>query len=131
MSLRLLVVVLAGAVSALLIACGGGDGNSGSNGGSSEGGAEADFEMRTVGSSSVDFAFEPDSIELTAGQEVTMRFVNDSAQPHSFKIDGVIDTGAVKIGDSATFTFTPDEDSTIFYCTLHGPATMSGEIILN
>lgn len=130
---------LAALATAFLAACGGG-GNGGSSGGGGDGGGDAaDLTVRILGSSSQDFHFEPDSIELTAGVEVTLDFINESEQPHSFRIDGLVDSGVIKNpGSDAKSTesmirlrFTPTEPGEkFFYCTAHGPQSESGQVII-
>ena len=126
--------------AAFLAACGGGGGDDGGgDGGSSTENAEADITVKMVGTSSQTFHFEPGSIELQSGVEVKLLFVNESAQPHSFRIDGLIDSGVIKNpGSEATstestilLTFTPTEaGEKFFYCTAHGPQSESGTVII-
>jgi plastocyanin len=131
--------------AAFLAACGGDDdgGGGGSNGGGgggasgSPGDGTADIEVRIVGQSP--FHFEPDSIELQSGVETTLDFINESGLPHSFRIDGLVDSGVIKNpGSDATssessirlrFTATEPGEK-IFYCTAHGPQSESGTVII-
>jgi plastocyanin len=127
-----------GAVAAaFLAACGGGGGGDG--GGSSGGGDDVDVTVRMTGSSAQDFAFEPKTINITAGVETTLLFINESAQPHSFRIDGVVDTTVIKNPGSlatstestkkVTFTIAePGERQ--FYCSAHGPQSENGIAIV-
>jgi len=132
---------MAAFASTLLAACGG-DGDSGDGGGGGGGGGsggEADITVTMVGTSSQTFHFEPDAIELQSGVEVALLFVNESAQPHSFRIDGLVDTGVIKNpGSDATSTestklvrFTPAEPGEkMFYCSAHGPQSESGTVTI-
>lgn len=132
---------MAALASAFLAACGGGDddgGDGGGSGGSSSGdGGEADITVRIVGQSP--FHFEPDVIELKAGVEVTLDFINESGLPHSFRINGLVDSGVIKnpgsdaksSESSIRLRFTPTEaGETIFYCTAHGPQSESGKVTI-
>lgn len=126
---------MAGLASAFLAACGGGDDDD--DGGDGGGDAAADIVVTIVGESP--FHFEPDTIELQAGVEVTLEFRNESGLPHSFRIDGLVDTGVIKNPTSSATstesvirkTFTPTEPGEkIFYCTAHGPQSESGTVII-
>jgi plastocyanin len=128
---------LAAIATAFLAACGGGGGDDSSGGGG--GGGDADITVKMLGTSAVTFHFEPDSIELVSGVEVTLEFINESAQPHSFTIAGLVDTDVIKNPGSdatstkskKTVTFTPTEPKeTIFYCKAHGPQSESGKVVI-
>jgi plastocyanin len=138
---RLLGVTGAGAFAAFLAACGGGDddddGGGGGGASGSVGDGTADITVKIVGESP--FHFEPDAIELQAGVETTLDFINESGLPHSFKINGLVDSGVIKNpGSDATssessirLVFTPTEPGeTIFYCTAHGPQSESGTVTI-
>jgi plastocyanin len=132
---------LTAVAAALLAACGGGgDDGGGGDGGSGGGGdADVDITVRMIGSSSQDFAFDPKTIEVMAGVETTLLFVNESAQPHSFRIDGIVDTTVIKNPGSeakstestkkVTFTI-PEPGDKMFYCSAHGPQSESGTVIV-
>ncbi len=131
---------MAAFASAFLAACGGGGsggGDGGGAGGATSDEGPADLTVIIVGTSP--FHFEPDAIELQSGVEVTLEFRNESGLPHSFRIDGLVDTGVIKNpGSDATSTksvkrvkFTPKEPGeTIFYCTAHGPQSESGKVTI-
>jgi plastocyanin len=130
---------MAALASAFLAACGGGDDDDGGGGGGSSGGGsdEADITVRIVGQSP--FHFEPDAIELVSGVEVTLDFINESGLPHSFRINGLVDSGVIKnpgsdaksSDSSIRLRFTPTEPGeTIFYCTAHGPQSESGKVTI-
>jgi plastocyanin len=125
---------LTAAAAAFLAACGGGDG-----GDAAADQAEADVTVTMLGSSSQTFHFEPEAIQLQSGVEVKLLFVNESAQPHSFRIDGLVDSGVIKNpGSEATstestilLTFTPTEPGEkMFYCSAHGPQSESGTVTI-
>jgi plastocyanin len=136
---KLKLAALAAAASALLAACGGGEngvapGGSGSPAGQG-GGATVTVKL---------FAFEPASLEVEAGTEVT--WTNEDNILHTVtsgkpgddldmsgaaanppKPDGLFD-GKLD-GKGATFSFTFDEPGTYtYYCDIH--REMHGEIVV-
>jgi plastocyanin len=134
---RLLLVSAIAVMSALLVACGDDDDDDGSTAAptvpaeetaaSGDGGAAAAEQVNMI-----DFGFEPSSLSATAGEEVTLELTNSGELPHTFTIDGLVDSMEVPAGESATISFTPSEAGTLtFFCTIHGAATMSGELTVN
>lgn len=74
----------------------------------------------TASISAVDNAFEPNELQLTAGEEVTVSFTNEGANPHTFTSDELgFDTGSVEPGATAEVTFTAPEEETAFVCSIH------------
>jgi plastocyanin len=126
--------------AALVAACGGGGGSGDGGGGSSDGGSSdeaADITVIIVGTSP--FHFEPDAIEFPSGVEQLLEFRNESELPHSFRIDGVVDTGVIKnpgsdaksSASTKRVRFTAKEPGEkIFYCTAHGPQSESGKVTI-
>ncbi len=106
------------AVAALsLSACGGGSGDEAaettSGGGGGSGGSE-------ISLSAVDNEFEPTTLEVPAGEEVTVNFTNDGETVHTFTSDELeFDSGNVEGGDSKTVTFTAPDGEVEFVCTIH------------
>ena len=77
----------------------------------------------------LDNSFNPASANARAGQKVTVNVKNDGQRPHSFTIDGVVDTGRLDAGQSKTVEFTPSSAGALtFYCTIHSAAVMSGTV---
>ena len=69
------------------------------------------------------FRFEPDRVEVRAGQQVTLRVVNRGPSPHDLTIQDLqVDTGQFNPGEERTITFTapnrPGEYQ--FICTVPG-----------
>lgn len=141
---KLLVVCTVALVGALLIACGDDDSDGSSStpaeptatvteaateapagaAGDSEGGAGSAQSMSVF-----DFGYDPAGLTVTSGDEVMLEVTNTGGLPHTFTIDGVVDSGVVEAGESASVSFTPDETGTLtFYCTIHGESRMSGEL---
>ena len=135
-------LLLAGAFvlgSLWLIACGGDDNEgSGTDGGgatatrpaaSGTAAPTATVPAGAVLVSMVDFGYQPGVIPARAGQRLQLQVANRGQQPHTFTIDGVIDSGGLAGGDSKLVEFTPAQAGMLtFYCTVHGRNTMSGEL---
>lgn len=74
-----------------------------------------------------DSAFVPSTLELPAGDEVTIEVTNDDTIPHDFTIESIdLSTGVIEAGDVTTVTFTVPDSETEFLCTLH--SRMTGRI---
>jgi plastocyanin len=113
------VSVLAG-FTVLSVACGGDNGN-----GSPGGGSSLQVEM-------LDFDYQPATLSVRSGTSVTLEVENAGDQPHTFTIDGVVDSGVVNAGQSTRVIFTPaSAGSLTFYCTVHGRGSMSGTLTVN
>ena len=78
-----------------------------------------------------DFAFDPTLIEVDAGEEVEVTFVNAGNVAHTFTAEDVDVDVEAATGEEADVSFTaPDEDATItFVCRFH-PSQMTGEIVV-
>jgi plastocyanin len=73
-----------------------------------------------------DFAFSPDTIEITAGTTVT--WTNNDSAPHTVTSDdGAFDSGDLAQGDSVSLTFNEPGTYT-YHCTYH--PNMVGTIIV-
>lgn len=115
------VLPAAAAVAALaLTACGGATPASGDvRTGPADGEA---IEIVTV-----DNDFQPATLELEPGSEVTIEVTNEGDQPHNLVIDEVdLSTGTLETGDVATATFTVPDETVTFHCSFH--PGMTGEI---
>jgi plastocyanin len=77
----------------------------------------------------LDNSFNPATASARAGQKVTVNVKNDGQRPHTFTIDGVVDSGRLNAGESKTVEFTPSTAGSLaFYCTIHTAAVMSGTL---
>lgn len=75
----------------------------------------------------VDNEFQPSTLELEPGTEVTAEVTNQGNQPHNLVIDDVdLSTGTLETGDVATATFTVQDGPVTFHCSFH--PGMTGEI---
>ena len=67
-----------------------------------------------------DTFFEPETLELTAGEKVTVEITNEGSAPHDFAIEDLdLNTGTIEGGAVATATFEVPDSNTKFECTLH------------
>jgi plastocyanin len=126
-------------LSAMLVACGddddgaGGDASDATPVATQDGAASgSDGDGEAVAVNMIDFGYEPDSLTAVAGESMTLQLTNSGDLPHTFTIDGVVDSMEVAAGESAEITFTVEEAGTLtFFCTIHGAATMSGELTVS
>lgn len=105
-------------VTTLAASCSGDDGG-GPGGGAATGSAGPTVTMK-------DIAFDPTSLTVTAGQDTTIRLVNEDGVEHSFTLDDDSVSQDVEGGESSSVTINVSE--TIgWHCTYH-PDTMKGTI---
>ena len=115
--MRKLVLLGAALFVALLPACGGGDEEPGSS------------VSQTAELEAFDYYFEPTSLLVELGAEVTIEFANNGSVSHSFSapdLDVEVEAGN---GQEATVTFTaPDQPGSFdFFCKYHADE-MTGTI---
>jgi nitrite reductase (NO-forming) len=68
--------------------------------------------------------FTPATLELPAGEEVTIEITNADDRAHDFAIEAAgLNTGTIEAGAVATATFTVPEGNTEFVCTFHSGMT--------
>jgi plastocyanin len=124
---KLLVASVVVVIAAAFVACGGGDDEDDDSPGPSGGGNSAAIDVRML-----DFAYESTGVRGVAGQQTTLNLKNDGAQPHTFTITGLVDSGTVAPGQSKTISFTPTQAGTLtFFCAIHSQAVMSGRMTVN
>ncbi|MGH2775677.1 MAG: cupredoxin domain-containing protein [Actinomycetota bacterium] len=71
-----------------------------------------------------DQAFDPGTLNLTAGEEVTVEVTNDDSTAHDFAIESLdLNTGTVEANEVATATFTVPDEGVEFVCTFHPDMT--------
>lgn len=102
----------------LVAACGSDDGATGSGGGSAD-------ETITI----ADFTFDPDTLELPSGQDVTIEVTNNDDVEHSFTLDDDSVGQDVEAGESQTVTLNLT-DGIGWHCEYH-PAQMTGTITVS
>ena len=75
-----------------------------------------------------DDEFDPASLNLDAGAEVSVEVRNEGRNGHNFTIDELdLSTGTVEPGRVVTATFVVPDGTTEFHCTFH--PGMTGEIV--
>lgn len=92
-------------------------------------GATGEATGPSIQVSAQDNEFDPTSVEVPKGQDVTIELTNDGDAPHTFTVPGTdADTGTVDPGESATVTLNVDSD-TEFVCTIHAESDdMKGQL---
>ena len=64
--------------------------------------------------------FTPATLELPAGEKVTIEITNTDDRAHDFAIEAAgLNTGTIEAGAVATATFAVPEGTTEFVCTFH------------
>lgn len=80
----------------------------------------------------IDFSYTPQQLTARAGQKVTLSLRNSGQFPHTFTIDGLVDSGRIDGGGSKTIEFTATQAGTLtFYCTIHGASRLSGTLAVS
>lgn len=75
-----------------------------------------------------DAFFEPDTLELEAGERVTVEVTNEGEADHDFSIEELgISTGSIEPGAVKTISFEVPRGMTEFVCSYHGG--MTGSIV--
>lgn len=111
--MRLPKLAAATIMAALLAACGPSSEPSGEVG-TGPGGAGA---VKIVAR---DTFFEPESLEVTAGDEITVEVTNNGDTTHDFAIGELdLNTGTIEPGTTKTATFKVPAGTTKFACTYH------------
>lgn len=65
-----------------------------------------------------DFCLSPSALKLTAGQAVTITFVNRGAVAHNLTLGGT-DLATAQVGETKTVTYTAPSGATGFFCKFH------------
>lgn len=106
---RLMMLILLATL--LLSACSAEDGN----GGETSSGDEGSITV-TMG----DMFYEPDSIEVPAGETVTIELVNEGSIEHDLVFDEDAEPDTLPAGESRTMEIGPFESDTVGWCTVAG-----------
>ncbi len=139
--LRIAILVLAAtALSGLLVACGGGEEESGASPTKTAArspSATAAGGAQTTEVKAKDFSFDPAKFEATKGKPVTVKLTNAGAASHTLTVytdedyttpvEGA-DTDTISPGAKGEFTVTFDKAADYYFrCEIH-PTQMQGEI---
>ncbi len=86
----------------------------------------------TVNMTITGFVYAPGTLTAKPGQKVTVTVRNNDSAPHTFTIDGIVDSGNLAKDESKTIEFTPSQAGTLsFYCKVHGAQRMSGTLTVS
>ena len=67
-----------------------------------------------------DESFDPGTLNLEAGEEVTVEVTNDDDMAHDFAIESLeLNTGTIEAGEVANATFTVPDGGVEYVCTFH------------
>ena len=114
------------AASLLLGACGSEEADNGSTTGGEEDGATT--STSTIDVVTKDFKFDPASLDVEPGAEVTVTLTNEDDAEHSFTVEELDVEVEAHGGETAETTFTaPDSGSYEFICEYH-PQDMRGTL---
>ena len=71
-----------------------------------------------------DQSFDPTTLNLEAGEEVTVEVTNDDDMAHDFAIESLeLNTGTIEAGEVANATFTVPDGGVEYVCTFHPDMT--------
>ena len=86
-----------------------------------QGAAAAADSIKVVAAAS---SFDPETLNLEAGEEVTVEVTNDDDMAHDFAIESLeLNTGTIEAGEVANATFTVPDEGIEFVCTFHPDMT--------
>lgn len=114
------------AVLALTItSCGDGGGGNGTTATTED---HSEHEVALIGT---EFAFDPSSITVDAGQEITLVLTNEGVLEHDLVIDGITLDMLVQPGETTEEKVTFAAGTYVFYCTIpgHREAGMEGTLV--
>jgi plastocyanin len=124
---RLVIVVLVGVLALVAAGCGGDDEGGDSASATTApaettaagGGGEDEFQLAASG-----FAWDPASLQMTAGTEVKVEVTNEDQATHSFTFQEASADQDVAAGEDASVAFTaPGAGSYQFRCKYHPAMT--------
>lgn len=118
---------------ALLGACGGSDDDSADNGSTADTGQDGGDSGDALAVDASEFAFDPDSLTVTAGEATTIELTNVGAIEHDITIDEADFKLAVAPTKTNSGTLTMDEPGEYtFYCSVpgHREGGMEGTIVV-
>jgi plastocyanin len=130
-ALRIALLLVPIGLTGALVACGGSSGYGSSTPKATQpASASSPSSSNDAGGLSlsiVDFSFTATSLKADPGKSIDIAIKNTGAAPHTFTIDGVVDSGQISPGSSKTLTLKIDKPGAYrYYCTVHGAARMSG-----
>jgi plastocyanin len=135
MGRRLFTVLAAPALVMALAACGssGTDAGGTPSPGTAAGGCPGNASPQsgaTITITVANYCFMPATLNLDAGKEVKVTFINAGTAEHNLTVGGT-DVGEAAAGTTATFTFTPTGSGTVqYFCKYHKDKGMVGTVNL-
>ena len=84
-------------------------------GGGAVAGGETEFDVTLA-----DISITPTSIEVPAGQQITVHVTNDGKLDHDFKVNGTTGTAMLKAGETTDVVIGPFDADTAAWCTVPG-----------
>lgn len=109
------------------LACGGDDGMTGTGGNGDGNGNGGGTQTQETSVSVRDNLFDPDQNTISAGQTVTWTWAGSNSHNVTFD-DAGIGNSVTQSAGSFQKTFSQTGNFT-YYCTVHGRAVMSGEVV--
>jgi plastocyanin len=133
----LVIGVLVGVLALAAAGCGGGDDEGGGSASATTAAPETTSAPETTAATggedefkltASDFKWEPNSLDLQAGSEVSVEVSNQGQTVHSFTFADADADQDIPAGEDATITFTaPDAGTYQFICKYH-PNAMTGSV---
>lgn len=98
--------------------------------------ATGDDDAETGGPITVvmdDMSYEPDSIEVPAGETVTIELVNEGSIEHDLVFDEDTESDTLQAGESRTMEIGPFESDSVGWCSVpgHRDAGMELEVTIS
>lgn len=124
-NVRVLTTILVLGLSGLLAACG-------DEGAADDGAAES--EAGSGGAITLemhDMYFEPDAVEVAAGEPVTFELVNEGDAEHNLVFDGGPESDNVAPGDTVTFDAGAFDEDAVGWCSIPGHREAGMELDVN
>ncbi|MEN9646180.1 MAG: hypothetical protein RL238_2849 [Actinomycetota bacterium] len=89
--------------------------NATGGGGGAAAGGETEFDITLA-----DISISPTSIEVPAGQQITVHVTNEGKLDHDFKVNGTTGTAMLKAGETTDVVIGPFDADTAAWCTVPG-----------
>ncbi len=120
MGRRLFTALATAGLLVALAACGSSTASSGTGSASAScPGSATPASGTTITITAADYCFIPATLNLAAGKEVKVTFINAGTKEHNLTVGGT-DVGKAAAGATSTLTFTPTGSGTVqFFCKYH------------
>jgi plastocyanin len=116
---RLFTALAAPGLALVLAACGSSTTTGSGSASASCPGTAPPASGTTITITAADYCLNPSTLNLAAGKEVTVTFINAGTKLHNLTV-GTTDVGEADIGLTKTFTFTPTGSGTVqMFCKYH------------